>query len=79
MKKPGKERPVSPKDSLIPGCLEKAYFCYRVSLMSVSKDVPAGGDLCSEERQELCCFQTVLGPRGMWFFVWLRNSLLHFL
>ena len=38
-----------------------------------SRDALAEEDLCSEEREEHCCCQTVLGPGGMWWVrVWLR-------
>lgn len=44
--------------------------------MSVGRDVPAEEDLCSEERQELCCFQTIRA-RGNGGLGIAENSLLH--
>lgn len=75
IQKPGKERLCASKVLSDPSVSGRGIFCwcYRVSWKSLGRDVPAEEDLCSEEKQELCCFQTVLGPGGTWFCIWLET------
>lgn len=80
MKKPGKKRPVCLQDAHWSSVSGRGIFFATkhprwvwAHLGSSHRDVPAEEDLCSEERQELCCFQTVLRPGGMWVCVWPRT------